>query len=69
MTSLVGSSRLRFGLGLETLRGLFTRRHQLVALALFLLGAIIMQRHAVTHLETTISGNGIGDPTQFMWAM
>ncbi len=69
MTSLVGTTPSRDGRRLETLRGVFTRRHPFVALALFLLGAIVMQRHAVAHVATTIAGNGIGDPTQFMWAM
>jgi hypothetical protein len=30
---------------------------------------MVMQRHAVAHLGSTVSGNGVADPTQFMWAM
>ncbi len=40
-----------------------------VAIGLYVLGALVMQRHAVAHITYEISGNGPGDPTQFMWVM
>jgi hypothetical protein len=40
-----------------------------LALALYVAGALVMQRHAVAHLNSVVSGNGVGDPTQFMWSM
>lgn len=45
------------------------RHHGWAALALFTVGALVAQQHAVAHLASSVSGNGIGDPTQFMWAM
>lgn len=69
MTSLAGTTPFRDRLRLETLRGVFARQHPFVALGLFALGAIVMQRHAVANLGTTTSGSGLGDSTQFMWAM
>lgn len=69
MTSLVVATVVRGGERLDSLRSIFARRHPLVAVALFVLGALVMQRHAVAHLGTTISGNGVADQTQFMWAM
>ena len=43
--------------------------HPWWALALFALGAVATERHAVVHLGSVISGNGPADPTQYMWAM
>ena len=50
-------------------RSLLERRHPWIALVLFTAGAIVMQRHAIAHLGSAIAGNGVGDPTQFIWAM
>jgi hypothetical protein len=54
---------------LRRLRAGFGRRHAVVALGLYLAGALVIQSHAVAHLSTQISGNIQGDPTQYMWAM
>lgn len=40
-----------------------------LAALLYLAGALVMQRHAVAHMGSVVSGNGVGDPTQFMWSM
>ncbi len=40
-----------------------------LAFLLYLAGALVMQRHAVVHMGSVVSGNGVGDPTQFMWSM
>lgn len=69
MTSLLDARPVRDSERLKTLEAAFQRRHAFVALALFVLGALVMQRHAVAHLGSMIAGNGVGDPTQFMWAM
>lgn len=53
----------------EIVTSLLRRRHGLFAAFLFLAGAVFIQRHAVVHLASVVSGNGIGDPTQFMWSM
>lgn len=50
-------------------RRLFEKRHNWIAVALYVLGAIVIQRHAVAHVTSNIAGNVIGDPPQFMWAM
>ncbi len=52
-----------------TVGALFTRWHAVCAALLFLAGAVVIQRHSVVHLASVVSGNGIGDPTQFMWSM
>ena len=50
-------------------REIFAKRHAMVAIVLFLVGAVVMQRHAVAHIGTVIAGNLVGDPTQYMWSM
>jgi hypothetical protein len=51
------------------MRELFARRHAVVAIVLYLVGAVVMQHHAVAHMGTEIAGNLVGDPTQYMWSM
>lgn len=51
------------------LRELWVGQHAWIALVLYLVGAIVMQGHAVAHIGTEIAGNLIGDPTQYMWSM
>lgn len=51
------------------LRELWARQHAVAALALYVVGATVMQGHAVEHLSTEIAGNLVGDPTQYMWSM
>jgi hypothetical protein len=50
-------------------KALFASRHAIVALVLYVAGALVIQQHAVLHMATQISGNIQGDPTQYMWAM
>ncbi len=50
-------------------RELLARRHAVIAIVLYLAGAVVMQRQAVAHIGTEIAGNLIGDPTQYMWSM
>lgn len=55
---------------MEALRHRFVRGHPMVAAALYLAGALVIQQHAVAHLGTTTSGSWLAsDSTQFMWAM
>ena len=54
---------------LSRVRAGFARWHWLVAALLYIAGALVMQRHAVAHIATTIAGNLVGDPSQYMWSM
>jgi hypothetical protein len=56
------------GLG-RGLTAAFRRWPAAFAVLLYVLGALVAQRHAVAHFDTVVSGNGVGDPTQFMWSM
>ena len=79
MSALEGSGALgtgapEIGLGADSLDArrqrflVVCRRHPgLIALPLYILGVLVMQRHAVAHMGSVISGNGVADPTQFMW--
>jgi hypothetical protein len=72
--AVAGPVSSRVAAGLERppvawVRRAFARRHAVVALLLYVAGAVVMQRHSVEHLATQISGNVIGDPSCFMWSM
>jgi hypothetical protein len=70
VTSRISAPSQHADRGLDGLRHGFARSHSLIAVALYAVGAIIIQRHAVEHLGTTTSGSWLGsDSTQFMWAM
>ncbi|MGO9898396.1 MAG: hypothetical protein ACLP0J_01600 [Solirubrobacteraceae bacterium] len=45
------------------------RHHGWLALLLYLLGAMLMQRHAVAHLGSQVAANLPIDVTQFFWTM
>lgn len=44
------------------------RRHAALALTVFTVAAVVIERDAVTHLGSVCACNAGSDPTQFMWA-
>ena len=50
-------------------RELLARRHAVIAIVVYLTGAVVMQRHAMAHIGTEMAGNIVGDPTAYMWSM